>query len=136
MGYRSHVVFAVDKMLMGKFMAHISQVADAKNLCFVDNTEMVEHYAGNGNFLFRWESIKWYDGYKEVDCINDFMDKADDMVLDEITIASPAGGPDSSRTVHGGEYYRFIRTGENSEDIEERGAGFEIYTETSVDIVY
>tara|TARA_R110002020_G_scaffold89847_2_gene219262 strand:+ start:299 stop:691 length:393 start_codon:yes stop_codon:yes gene_type:complete len=130
MGYRSHVVFAVDKMLMGKFMAHISQVADAKNLCFVDNTEMVEHYAGNGNFLFRWESIKWYDEYKEVDCINDFMDKADDMVLDGLY------SDDSARSVRGGEYYRFIRTGENSEDIEERGEGFEIYTETSVDIVY
>jgi hypothetical protein len=28
MGYRSQVVFAVDKMLMGKFLAHVSQCAE------------------------------------------------------------------------------------------------------------
>ena len=36
MGYRSDVILAVDKKLMGKFMAHVSQEGGAKNLCFAE----------------------------------------------------------------------------------------------------
>ena len=132
MGYRSQVVLAVDKALMGKFLAHVSQCESTKNLVFAEADDRVENYNGDGNFLFRWDSVKWYDGYKEVDCINDFMDEVDDMVLDEIVVTSPAGGPSSVRPVHGEEYYRFIRVGEDSADIVERGGGFEFYTQTTI----
>ena len=132
MGYRSQVVFAVDKMLMGKFLAHVSQCQSAKALCFAEADDKVENYKGDGNFLFRWDSVKWYDGYKEVDCINDFMNEADKMMLDTIRVSSPAGGPDHERKVYGEECYRFIRVGEDSDDIVERGEGFEIYTQTTI----
>ena len=132
MGYRSQVVLAVDKALMGKFLACISQCEGTKNLVFAEADEKIENYNGDGNFLFRWDSVKWYDGYKEVDCISKFMDEVDDMVLDEIVVSSPAGGPDSVRPVHGDEFYRFIRVGEEGDDIEARGEGFEIYTETTI----
>jgi len=132
MGYRSQVVFAVDKMLMGKFLAHVSQCKGAKNLVFAEADDKVENYNGDGNFLFRWDSVKWYDGYKEVDCINDFMDKVDDMEMETISTPSPAGGPDHTRTVMGGEYYSFVRVGETDDDVETRGEGFDIYPETNI----
>tara|TARA_R100000005_G_C4851837_1_gene117786 strand:+ start:38 stop:442 length:405 start_codon:yes stop_codon:yes gene_type:complete len=132
MGYRSQVVLAVDKALMGKFLAHVSQCESTKNLVFAQADDKVENYEGDGNFLFRWDSVKWYDGYKEVDCISNFMDEVDDMELDAITVSSPAGGPDHERKVMGEECYRFIRVGEENGDIEERGEGFEIYPQTTI----
>tara|TARA_R100000900_G_scaffold107863_1_gene83588 strand:- start:131 stop:535 length:405 start_codon:yes stop_codon:yes gene_type:complete len=133
MGYRSDVILAVDKKLMGKFMAHVSQEGGAKNLCFANADEVIENYKESGNFLFRWESIKWYEGYPEVDCLTEFMDECDDLVIDEFTVPSPAGGEDHKRTCIGSEYYRFVRVGEDTDDIVQRGEGFEIYTRTEID---
>jgi len=133
MGYRSEVILAVDEKLMGKFMAHVSQEGGAKDLCFAEADEVIENYKESGNFLFRWEGIKWYEGYSEIDCLNDFMDECDDLEVDETTTISPAGGPDHKRVVMGDEYYRFVRVGEESEDTELRGEGFEIYTQTSIE---
>ena len=133
MGYRSQVVLAVDKVLMGKFLACVSQCESTKNLVFAQADEKIENYNGDGNFLFRWDSVKWYDGYKEVDCISNFMDEADGMVVDTITFESPAGGPEHTRDAMGDEYYRFVRVGEESDDIEDRGEGFEIHTQTSIE---
>ena len=133
MGYRSQVVFAVDKALMGKFLAHVSQCEKTKNLVFAQADDKVENYEGDGNFLFRWDSVKWYDGHTEVDCLNNFMDEADGMVVDTITFESPAGGPEHTRDAMGDEYYRFVRVGEESDDIEDRGEGFEIHTRTSIE---
>ena len=133
MGYRSDVILAVDKKLMGKFMAHISQEGGTKNLCFAEADEVVENYQESGNFLFRWCSIKWYEGYPEIDCLNNFMDECDGMEVETTSIPSPAGGPDHTRTVMGDEYYRFVRVGEENDDIVVRGDGFEIWTRTEID---
>ena len=133
MGYRSDVILAVDKKLMGKFMAHVSQKGGAKNLCFANADEMVENYQESGNFLFRWESIKWYEGYPEVDCLTDFMDQCDALEMATTSTTSPADGTLHTRTVMGDEYYRFVRVGEDTEDIVQRGDGFEIYPRTSID---
>lgn len=133
MGYRSDVILAVDKRLMGKFMAHVSQEGGAKNLCFVNADEVVENYKESGNFLFRWESIKWYEGYPEVDCLTEFMDDCDSLEVETTSTPSPAGGPDHTRTVMGDEYYSFVRVGEDAEDIDRRGEGFEIYTQTTIE---
>ena len=133
MGYRSDVILAVDKKLMGKFMAHISQEGGAKNLCFAEVDEVVENYQESGNFLFRWCSIKWYEGYPEIDCLNDFMDECDGLEVEITSTTSPADGTLYTRTVMGDEYYRFVRVGEEAEDIEQRGDGFEIYTRISIE---
>ena len=133
MGYRSDVILAIDKKLMRKFMAHVSQKGGAKNLCFANADEMVENYQESGNFLFRWESIKWYEGYPEVDCLTDFMDQCDALEMETTSPTSPADGTLHTRTVMGDEYYRFVRVGEDTEDIVQRGDGFEIYPRTSID---
>jgi len=111
MGYRSQVVLAIHKNIMGAFLAHISQSPSTKALCFTGADEVVEHYQESGNFLFRWDGIKWYKGYSEVDHLTDFMDKCDDEEsgLDDLG-------------------YRFVRIGEGEEDNEARGDGFNIYT--------
>ena len=75
--------------------------------------------------LFRWAWIKWYESYAEVSALVDFMDRLDNS--DKIEIDGEEIDPV--------ELYRFVRTGENSEDIECRGYGFEnIFPYTSINI--
>ena len=74
---------------------------------------MIKDYAGEkGAFLFRWTGIKWYDSYEEIQAIQDFIDwcEGDDIEVD-------------GKIVQAAEYYRFVRIGEEMEDVEERGDG-------------
>ena len=66
--------------------------------------------------LFAWDCIKWYDSYEGVAAIQDFLDWCDG----EDVPSQDAKG----ERVDGGECYRFVRIGEEVEDIEERGSGF------------
>ena len=58
--------------------------------------EVIENYKESGNFLFRWESIKWYEGYPEIDCLNDFMDECDGL---EVETTSTAQSSREDRTI-------------------------------------
>ena len=63
----------------------------------------------------KWEDIKWYAGgvgYEDIDAVEDFMDWCD--------------GEDHY------DDYRFVRVGEDSQDVVHRGSAFDIYTETRV----
>ena len=113
MGYRSEVVLAVAEKVMPQFLATMAKSAETRRLCFQDHCDMVKDYYGKGNILFRWDSIKWYEGYEEVDALTNFMDWCDEEDENEIS--------------HEIEY-RFVRVGENYDDIVQRGEGFdEIY---------
>jgi hypothetical protein len=77
--------------------------------------------------MFHWKGIKWYESYAGVQAVENFMDKLDegDMIKidgEEIDLC---------------EMYRFVRTGEESEDIVCRGYGFEgIYPYTRIRISF
>ncbi len=113
MGYRSTVVLAVSKEVMVQFLTTLARSPEAKKMCFVHSDKKIDNYDERGGFLFMWDHIKWYDSYECVGAIQDFMDWCDD---------------------ENDEDYRFVRTGEDMEDNESRGYGFnDIYISRSID---
>ena len=82
-------------------------------------------YGGDGSLLVVWEGIKWYSGMGDnvIDLIDKFVDNAgcDTWFFDE---------NDSSGS---SEHFRFVRVGEESDDITVRGEGFwDIYPSTMI----
>ena len=108
MGYRSEVILAVGPEVMPQFMVTMAKSPEARKMCWSEHDEMIKDYCNiKGAFLFRWDHIKWYDSYKEIAAIEEFMNDCDTEDLDE--------------------HYRFVRIGEESDDTEERGCGFDVY---------
>ena len=113
MGYRSQVVLAVSKEVLPQFLTTLARSSEAKDLCFVHSDKKIDNYDERGGFLFMWDHVKWYDSYECVAAIQDFMDWCDD---------------------ENDEDYRFVRTGEELDDNEVRGWGFDhIYVTRSVE---
>ena len=113
MGYRSEVVLAVNKEIMPEFLAHLATNDKAKRLVFSDHCHLDQDYEGDGHLLVSWTYIKWYDGYPDVDVIEKFTCEMEDM--------------------ENCEMFRFVRVGENYEDIEVRGYGFDIHVNRAID---
>ena len=115
MGYRSEVILAVTKEIMPQFLVTMAKCPEARTLCFQEADDRIDDYQGKGNMLFKWDDIKWYAGnvgYEDIDAVEDFMDWCD--------------GEDHY------DDYRFVRVGEDSQDVVHRGSAFDIYTETRV----
>ena len=128
MGYRSEVVLAVHKQVMGKFLQLIGQHEEMKAMCFSHSDEVRENYNGDGNFLFRWSGIKWYEGYEGVDAVNEFMQWCHDNEIEDKNF------PEEQAT--GSEFFKFLRVGEDQDDIVNDGycEDFQIYTHTSIEV--
>ena len=124
MGYRSEVVLVVGKEVMPQFMVTMAKSPDARALCFGEARRQ-EDYEEKGNMLFSWFDIKWYDSYEGVRAIEDFLDWCDS---EHVPVSEEQAKADMSPTpithVDGDQCYRFVRIGEEIEDIEERGSGF------------
>ena len=124
MGYRSEVVLVVGKEVMPQFMVTMAKSPDARALCFGE-AKRQEDYEEKGNMLFSWFDIKWYDSYEGVAAIQDFLDWCDS---EHVPVSDEQKAQDKSPTpvthVDGDECYRFVRIGEELEDIEQRGSGF------------
>jgi hypothetical protein len=123
MGYRSEVVLAVDKRIEGMLVHVFTSCPRAYELCH-DADAVIDR---EDALMFHWKGIKWYESYAGVQAVENFMDKLDegDMIKidgEEIDLC---------------EMYRFVRTGEESEDIVCRGYGFEgIYPYTRIRISF
>ena len=128
MGYRSEVVLAVHKQVMGKFLQLIGQNDEMKTLCFSD-AEVTENYNGDGNFLFQWSGIKWYPDFEGIEAITEFMEWCHDAIIKDESLPE-------DRQPLGIEFFKFLRVGEESDDIEHDGycEDFEIYTQTTIEI--
>jgi len=120
MGYRSDVAIAIHKDLQGEF------------LTFLNTTELMAHIFGDmsdfefdkdyqcdGHWLFTCSSVKWYTDYKDIGMFEKFFDAMDE---------------DDDHQVK----YRFIRIGEESEDVEHRGYWHdsEIYVSREIQVGY
>ena len=125
MGYRSDVVLAVGKEAMPAFMTALSRCPTAASFVFKEHDDMVKDYQGDGNILVRWSGIKWYGpAYPEIDAIQAFVDDPEQFLPDEPL----EGDPD----IH--DCYKFIRIGDDTEDIEQHGSGFwDIYVSRSIE---
>ena len=125
MGYRSEVVLVVGKEVMPQFMVTMAKSPDARALCFAEADQRHEDYDGKGNMLFAWSWIKWYDSYEGVAAIGDFLDWCDS---EHVPVSEEQAKADMSPTpithVDADQCYRFVRIGEEVDDIEERGSGF------------
>tara|TARA_Y100000310_G_C20583430_1_gene764151 strand:+ start:784 stop:1134 length:351 start_codon:yes stop_codon:yes gene_type:complete len=101
MGYRSEVLLIVGPEVMPLFLTALAREPKARELCFVHRDQYQKDYEEVGSMLFNWSWLKWYDSFDDVKAIEDFMDNCDTEDLED--------------------HYRFVRLGEDSGDIEERG---------------
>ena len=122
MGYRSQVVLAVSKELMPHFLNVMAKCPKARELVFGDHEELDQNYQDEGHFFVRWDAIKWYENYDDVTAIQKFVEEAD---CDSFELDEDHGGSS--------ENFRFVRIGEESDDIDCHGYGFEhIFPYTSI----
>ncbi len=122
MGYRSHVVLAIAEPLVPQFMVTLAKSPEARALCFGDTDNHSRDFQGlKGSFFFEWHGIKWYDSYEPIRAIEDFMDWAQDRIKI------------GDEEIDGDDHYRFVRIGEEYDDIETRGWGFEIHPVRSIE---
>ena len=73
----------------------------------LENMEEFKHGQSKG-FVFEWESVKWYEGYPDIDKIEDAIDRFAEL----FDAKREEGMPDFS--------YEFVRIGENDDDTEVR----------------
>ena len=124
MGYRSHVVLAIGKELLPFFMLRLSQNKEAEALVFSHADEFDRDYQGDKSWLIRWDSIKWYEMYEDIQTLEKFIQEASSDEYD-----FKVDGEEQSSS----EHIRFVRVGEETGDIEMSGDGFwDIYPSTHI----
>ena len=119
MGYRSEVILAVGPEVMPQFMVTMAKSPEARKLCWGDADNLIEDYSNiKGAFLFRWSEIKWYDSYEEIQALQDFIEwcNSEDIEVD-------------GKMQQAAEYFRFVRIGEDTDDNDVDGWGFDIHIE-------
>ena len=125
MGYRSQVVLAISKHLTPFLTLATSQNADAQSLVFKHADTFDRDYGGDKSWLLVWDGIKWYDSYEGVSAIQDFI-----QWCDEETIPTGKKKENGDNEVQdASEFYRFVRIGEEMDDNEAQGWGFDIHIE-------
>ena len=108
MGYRSEVVLAIGKELMPHFLGVLAQEPDARTFVFKDSDCLREDYDEEGTLLVSWSDIKWYkETYAPIIAIQHFVDNCDGDKIDGFE--------------EPWEHFRFVRLGEDTDDIEEKG---------------
>ena len=107
MGYRSEVVMAVGKELMPHFLAVLAKHPALVPMVFKDSDMVEKDYDGKETLLVQWSFIKWYESYHEVDALNSFFDECEGDCIEEVE--------------EPWEHFRFLRLGEDSNDMVEKG---------------
>ena len=124
MGYRSQVVLAISKHLTPFLTLACSQNAEAQALVFKYADYFEKNYDNEKSWLIRWDGIKWYDSYEDIQTLERFVQEA---ISDEYKF-EVGGEPQSSS-----EHIKFVRVGEEDTDIETYGDGFwDIYPSTTI----
>ena len=115
MGYRSQVVMAISKELVPFLLLATSKCKETEELVFKYGN-LSRDYENDKSWLLVWDSIKWYEGYADIDAIENFITDAEsgDWVITN----------DDGQDVHSEELFRFVRVGEEFGDIDVRGSGY------------
>ena len=121
MGYRSDVAIAIHKDLQGDFLTFLNTEQLMAEI-FGDRSsfDLDKDYQGEGHWLFTADQIKWYSTWEEFVDIQMFEKFFERMDEDEETESK----------------YRFIRIGEETEDIEYRGDWYDsnIYVKREIQV--
>jgi hypothetical protein len=123
MGYRSDVAIAIHKDLQGEFLTFLNtEKLMAQIFGDISDFQLDKDYQGEGHWLFTCSDVKWYttwDDYADIQMFQKFMDAMDEN--DEHQ-----------------EKYRFLRIGEEIEDIEYRGDWWEseIHVKREIQVGY
>jgi len=115
MGYRSTVVLAVGKELKPYFLAALAASPEATALVFKHTDHFEDDGYDDGVMLMHWSSIKWYESHEEINVINKFVHDCDNESLE---------GWEGAQTDELGipaEHFRFVRTGADYDDAEDKG---------------
>ena len=120
MGYRSEVVLAISKKMIPHFMVTMAKEPEVRALVFEDTDRFDQDYDGEGGWLMNWSGIKWYDSYPEVAAIQAFVEDCDSECLEtwDAELGEEDKNDPSKREYN---HFRFIRLGEENEDVEEKG---------------
>ena len=111
MGYRSEVVLAVSKPMVPHFLTVLAQHESVRQLVH-DADQFEENYI-DGGMLMYWSGIKWYESYPEIAAIEKFVSDCESECVE-------GWAPEEE---HDTEYdhFRFVRIGEETNDVEEKG---------------
>ena len=114
MGYRSEVVLAVSKEMVPHFLTVLAQHESVRRLIH-DCDTFNKDYLDDGAMLMHWDHIKWYETYPEIAAIEKFIN---DCEGEEVV------GWDAEKDEEHGEawsHVRFVRVGEEREDVDVKG---------------
>tara|TARA_E500000331_G_scaffold352703_1_gene401821 strand:- start:1830 stop:2168 length:339 start_codon:yes stop_codon:yes gene_type:complete len=109
MGYRSQVTLALQPKAAALFSTLRARGGDVTEL--IEDADNGSH--NDGVESYEWNGVKWYDSYECIRAIEEFMGRLDEEDMED--------------------QYRFIRIGEDDDDTESRGHGFEIYVTRSIE---
>ena len=114
MGYRSQVTLALRPKAAALFSTLRARGGELPSL--LDDADKGNH--NDGDESYSWDHIKWYDTFEEVEAIQDFIQWCEDEQIEV-----------DGKQVNADEYYRFVRIGEEMDDNEVQGWGFDIHIE-------
>jgi hypothetical protein len=125
MGYRSEVALAVSKEAMPHFLGVLAKEPNTRSLIFKHHDHLDQNYNGEGTMLVVWHDIKWYGGCAEIDAINNFVEACESDMIE---------GFELEKDGYQGDHVRFIRLGEEADDIVEKGTlhGWDLVTTRSL----
>ena len=123
MGYRSEVVLAIAPEASSAFMALCAKKPEVLELC-QNADQFVSGRNTDGDWFMYWSDIKWYDSFDDIGALNEFI-----MMLESDNLTD-YGEPDHPKRDDGspeqwGEYFKFLRVGEDLDDTEDKGWGFQ-----------
>ena len=114
MGYRSEVVLAVSKKMVPHFLTVLAEHESVRRLVH-DCDTFDKDYLNEGAMLMHWDHIKWYDSYPEIAALREFIDACDGEDIPGWNIE------DSEEEGETWNHVRFVRIGEEREDVDVQG---------------
>ena len=102
MGYRSEVYLGIDNDIVEQLLTFVGLNQKVYELLF-EHSSYAEK-TKKGGLHFHWDWVKWYDGYDAISKLNTFLNEHDDKI-------------------------KFVRIGENYDDVDEEGGSEQFYFE-------
>ena len=126
MGYRSEVVLALDARVVPALMTMFAKCEKTQKFCTQWVDDLNTDYDGEGNWMMRWESIKWYESYPEIAMLTSFIEALNCDDLSEFGMkenGAALSDKDYPETLDC--FFSFVRIGEDNDDVEVMGHCFE-----------